>query len=67
METVAALPSADQLGMLIAVYGNDALRTLTPAFAADSGLLGRRSAQDVAGQFDPDAYNTAAGYYGLGQ
>jgi hypothetical protein len=38
--------------MLIAVYGTDALQTLTPTFAVHSGLLGRRAAQGVAGQYD---------------
>ncbi len=63
--TPHVLPAPEQLGMLIALYGAGALRTLNPEFGARSGLLGRRSAQDVAGDFDPDAYNTAAGYYGL--
>ncbi len=63
--TPPVLPDAEQVGMLIALYGADALRTLSPEFGAHSGLLGRRSAQDVAGDFDSDAYNTAAGYYGL--
>ena len=65
LEAAAATLTAEQLGMLVAVYGADAFRTLAPAFGAVSGLLGQRSAQDVAGQFDSDAYNTAAGYYGL--
>src|SRR5207237_565582 len=49
LETAAATPTVEQLGMLIAVYGADALRTLAPTFAALSGLLGHRSAQDVVG------------------
>ena len=52
----------EHIGMAVALYGNAALEVLMPAFARDSGLLGRESHDEMA-LADPDAPGPQGRYY----
>ncbi|HWC33559.1 MAG TPA: hypothetical protein VG650_01915 [Mycobacteriales bacterium] len=56
-----ATSSPEQVGLSVALYGNDALKTLMPGFARDSGLLDRE--REDPSMWDPKALGPQNRYY----